>query len=119
MRLPNLAILIPYSRGFEIFFRDREGNLERVVDSNCPQVILRTISQLPPPRLAVHVGRSYDHFLAGLVFHQTDLCIIPEPWIRHIPLFRVRDRADFAMGLIEALLMEPICLFGAKNGALK
>ena len=115
MKLPYLAVLIPYSKGLMLFEGTHADNLKLVADSACPQMILHTIRQLPAPRLAIHVGAAYEDFLGGLVFYETDLCVIPHPWMRHIPRFRVPDRAKFAVQLLEAFLAEPIRLFGAKS----
>ena len=115
MKLPNLLVLIPYSQGYQLFLPTDTDTLRYVLSSNCPREIFDAVAQLETPRLVAHVGRAYDHSLANLVLHETDLCIIPEPWMRHLSILQTHDRGRFAAQLVEAHLIEPIRLYGDKD----
>jgi hypothetical protein len=115
MKLPNFLVLIPYSRGYQLFIRTGADKPSCVLDSNSPREIFDAVAQLEPPRLVAHVGRAYDHYVANLVLHETDLCIIPEPWLRHLSILQPRERARFAAQLVEAHLTGPIRLYGDKD----
>ena len=52
---------------------------------------------------------------AELLLEQTDLCLIPDPWLKHIPRHQPKRRAEFALQLLEAYLEDPIRLLGAKD----
>lgn len=118
MTRPNLLVLIPYSRGYQIFIPTETDKLRYVLSSNCPRDIFAAVAQLETPRLVAHVGRTYDRYLANLVLHETDLCIIPEPWMRHLSIPQIHDRARFAVQVVEAHLTEPIRLYGDKDAHL-
>lgn len=115
MTLPNFLVLIPYSRGYQLFIPTDADKPRCVLNSNSPREIFDAVAQLEPPRLVAHIGRTYDDYLANLVLYQTDLCIIPEPWMRHLSILQTNDRARFAVQLVEAHLIEPIRLYGEKD----
>jgi hypothetical protein len=114
-KVPNLLVLNPYSQGFFVFTKLASGDLERRVDVNSARQIFHAVSQLPKPRVAVHLGRAYDRFLVQILSHETDLCTIPMTWMSHIPFSQYEARARLAAQLAEAYLVDPIRLFGAKE----
>ncbi len=114
-KVPNLLVLNPYSQGFFVFTKLASGDLERLIDVRSAQQIFHAVSQLPKPRVAVHLGRFYDSFLGQILSHETDLCTIPMTWMSHIPLCQCEERARLAAQLAEAYLVDPIRLFGAKE----
>ena len=119
MTRPNFLVLIPNSRRYLLFLATHTDKPRYVLGSNNPREIFDAVTELETPRLVAHVGRAYDHYLANLVLHETDLCIIPEPWMRHLSNHPVDDRARFAAQLVEAHLIEPIRLYGDKDAHLR
>jgi hypothetical protein len=114
-KVPNLLVLNPYSQGFFVFTKLASGDFEHRIDVNSARQILHAVSQLPQPRVAVHLGRFYDTCLGQIISHKTDLCTIPMIWMSHIPLCQFEARARLATQLAEAYLVDPIRLFGAKE----
>jgi len=113
---PEIVILIPYSQGAMVYHRPRGGDLHRATHTPPSRhAVLDFVRGLPPPRLAVILGRHPCRWLMKLLLQETDLCIIPDRWVRHIPIWRSSDRAHLAMRLTEAFLSEPIQLLGCKN----
>ena len=117
--LPNFLILNPYSQGFDVFMKKRSGQLQRLPLVHSQEQIYQTADQLPTPRLVVHIGTADSDLLGALILrHETELCSIPMPWISHLPLEQVEDRARLATQLAEAYLLDPIRLFGIKDLSL-
>ena len=113
--IPNLAILIPYSQGLMVYRRVAGGKLRCVFDARDPQDALEVVCELPQPRLAAILDRYPYHLLMELLLCETDLCLIPDGWLSHIPIYKPCDRAEFSVQLVEAFLKEPIRLLGRKN----
>lgn len=115
MKLPPLAVLIPYSKGTFVFVQTNSQELHRVLDTSHPREILDILEPLPRPRLVAFLGNALWSALAEVLLEQTDLCLIPDPWLRHIPRHLLRHRAEFALQLLEAYFEDPIRLLGAKD----
>lgn len=113
--LPNLLVLNPYSQGFFVFAKIASGDLEHLIEVRSPWQIPQAILQLPKPRIVVHLGRAYGSFLEQIISHEADLCVVPMIWMSHIPFQQYEARAQLAVKLVEAYLVNPIRLFGAKE----
>jgi hypothetical protein len=113
--IPNLVILIPYSQGLMIYRQGADRKVCRVFDARTPQDALEVVCELPHPRLAAILDRSPYNLLMEILLRETDLCLIPDGWLSHIPIYKPCDRAEFSVQLVEAFLKEPIRLFGAKD----
>ena len=115
MRVENLAVCLPYSQGIDVYIR-RAGEEKLLL---CPTFNDRAISDIPltlaQPRLVVLVGQLWGTFLGQILIQETDLCVIPDRWLEHIPYCERLQRAEFAIQLIEAHLDVPIRLYGAKD----
>lgn len=118
MTRTNLLVLIPNSRRYQLFRATHTHEPQCLLNSNSAREIFDAVAELETPRLVAHVGRAYDHYLANLVLHEADLCIIPDPWMRHLSNHPIDDRARFAAQLVEAHLIEPIRLYGDKDAHL-
>jgi len=112
----ELAILIPYSQGAMLYHRPTGGDLRCAADTPPSRhAVLDFVRELPQPRLAVILGRHPGRWLMDLLLQESDLCVIPDRWVQHIPIWKSSDRAQLAMQLTDAFLSEPIRLFGRKN----
>ena len=116
MKFENLAVCLPYSQGIDVYIR-RAGEEELLI---CPETFDdRAISDIPltlaQPRLVVLVGKLWGTFLGQILIQNTDLCVIPDRWLEHIPYWEGLQRAEFVIQLIEAHLSAPIRLYGAKD----
>ena len=116
MKVQNLAVCLPYSQGIDVYIR-RVGQEKLFL---YPETFNdRTVSKIPQPlgqpRLVVLIGRVWGTFLGHMLLQNTDLCVVPECWLVHIPYSERLQRAEFAVQLIEAHISEPIQLFGAKD----
>lgn len=115
MKLPALAVLIPYSKGVFVYVQTKSENLHHVLDTPNPRKILEAVRSLPPPRLVAWLGALPWTALSELLLEQTDLCLIPDPWLKHIPSHQLQRRADFTRQLLEVYFGDPICLLGIKK----
>lgn len=115
MRVENLAVCLPYSQGIDVYVRIAGEHLRLWPETFDDQTISKITDPLPRPCLVVFIGRPWGSLLGEILFQQTDLCIIPERWLEHIPCWQRLQRAEFSVQLIEAHLSDPIQLFGAKN----
>jgi hypothetical protein len=115
MKLPPLAVLIPYSKGIFVYVQTASQELHYVLSTHNRREILEQLDPLPPPRLVAFLGNAPWTALAELLLEQTDLCLIPDPWLKHIPRHQPKRRAEFALQLLEAYLEDPIRLLGAKD----
>lgn len=115
MKLPPLAVLIPYSMGIFVYVQTDSQDLHCALDASDPRHILEQLELLPQPRLVAFLGNGLWTPLAQVLLEQTDLCLIPDPWLKHIPRNQLRRRAEFALQLLEAYLEDPIHLLGAKG----
>jgi len=115
VKLPPLAVLIPYSKGILVYVQTASQELYHVLDTAHPREILEQLEPLPQPRLVAFLGQGPWTALAEVLLEQTDLCLIPDPWLEHIPRHQPRRRAEFALQLLEAFLEDPIRLLGAKE----
>ncbi len=115
MSLPNLLVLIPYSQGIMIYRRAQAEQLHHTESSPVELAVLEALAQLPAPRLVAYLGTGPHRLLGQMLLRETDLCLIPTAWMKHIPLHQPASRARFAVQLIEAFLSEPIRLLGNKT----
>lgn len=115
MKLPPVAVLIPYSKGTFVYAQTDSQNMHLVLDTPHPREILSQLESLSPPRLVAFLDNTLWIPLAELLLEQTDLCLIPDPWLKHIPRQQPRRRAEFALHLLEAYFEDPIRLLGAKD----
>lgn len=113
--IPNLVILIPFSQGLMVYRRAADGKVHCVFDARSPHAALEVICELPQPRLAAILDRRPYRLLMDLLLRETDLCLIPDGWVSHIPIYKPSVRAQFAVQLVEAFLKEPIRLLGSQN----
>lgn len=113
--IPNLLVVNPYSQGFHTHIKITSEDLgpPRIVRS--PGDVSEPACSIPKPCLVVYIGRGYEHSFGRIVFLDIDLCTIPISWIAHIPLVRVCERARFAARIVEAHLLDPIKIVGAKD----
>lgn len=115
----NLAVLIPYSQGIWLYVRrsDRQALHHALSSSHSrsPVEVVDFLCHLPQPRLATWLGADPSCLLGDLIVREIDLCIIPDRWMKHIPISQTCQRAQFALQLTEAFLKEPIRLFGRKR----
>lgn len=116
MRSPDLAILIPYSQGFMVYHRPPGGDLRYADTPPSRHAVLNFVYELPQPRLAAILARCPGRLLTDLLLRETDVCLIPDRWMQHIPIWKTCDRAHFAVQLTEAFLSEPIRLLGRNTG---
>lgn len=115
MSSPDLIVLIPYSQGVMTYHRDHGGELRPAEISPSWHAVFDFVSTFPPPRLVTVLDRQPSRCLMDLLLRETDLCIVPDCWAQHIPIWRASDRAYLAMQLTDAFLSEPIRLLGHKN----
>ena len=115
MKLPPLAVLIPYSKGIFVYVQTDSQGLHCALDTPYPQEILEQLQPLPSPRLVAFLGNGLWTALADVLLDQTDLCLIPDPWLKHIPHQQPKRRAEFALQILEAYFEEPSRLLGAKS----
>jgi hypothetical protein len=113
--IPNLVILIPYSQGLMVYRHLPDGEVRYVLGAGTPQDALEVVCELPHPRLAAILDDHPYRLLAQLLVRETEICLIPDGWLNHIPIYKPCDRAQFSVQLVEAFLKEPIRLFGAKD----
>lgn len=115
MKVENLAVCLPHSQGIHVYLR-RAGEDRLML---CPTFDDCAISDIPlllaPPRLVVLVGQLWGTFLGQILIQETDLCVIPDRWLEHIPSWERLQQAEFAVHLIEAHLTTPIRQYGAKD----
>lgn len=115
MKLPPLAVLIPYSKGIFVYVQTASQELHCVLRTHNPREVLEQLEPLPPPRLVAFLGNVPWTALAELLLEQTDLCLIPDLWLKHIPPHQPKRRAEFTLQLLEAYFAAPIRLLGAKG----
>ena len=113
--LPPLAVLIPYSKGVFVYVQTASQELHYVLSTHNPREIREQLDPLPPPRLVAFLGNAPWTALAELLLEQIDLCLIPDPWLKHIPTHQPKRRAEFTLQLLEAYFADPIRLLGAKD----
>ncbi len=112
--MPHLLLLVPYSQGFMIYRRAGSEELQHLLNSPSPYAVLTALHKLPLPRLVVLLDRFPGRLLGELLLRETDLCLIPQAWVKHIPCHQPNQRARFTLQLLEAFLKEPIRLLGNK-----
>ena len=115
----NLAVLIPYSQGIWIYSKSDGEPLRYAMDSphsRTSSEVVDFLGQLPEPRLATWLGSGPCTLLGQILEREIELCIIPDRWVKHIPLHQTCERAQFTVQLTEAFLEDPIKLFGRKLG---
>lgn len=119
MKTSDLVVLIPYSQGVMVYHRGAGGGLHHANTPPNWHAVLDFVSALPQPRLAAVLDRQPSRCLMDLLLRETDLFIIPDRWVQHIPIWRSSDRAHLAMQITDAFLSEPIRLLGHKNTGLE
>jgi len=116
VKTPDLVVLVPYSQGVMIYHRGAGGDLCHASDTPPSRhAVLDFVCKLPQPRLATILDGHPCRWLMDLLLRETHLCIIPDRWVQHIPIWKSSDRAHLAMQLTDAFLSEPIRLLGHKN----
>lgn len=111
---------MPESTGVSIHVRSfADQPLRFLTKADHIQAIYDAIRELSRPRIAIFVGSGYHGYLESLLLAEhTALCIIPEAWVRHIPLQSSTHRARFAVQLLEAHVNEPIQLLRGEQESL-
>jgi hypothetical protein len=110
---PPLAVLIPYSKGVLVYAQTTSKDLRCVLDTSKPREILEGLKPLPP--LVALLGDIPWKELCEVILEHTDLCIVPDPWLKHIPRNQRQRRADFTLQLMKAYFGSPIRLIGVKR----
>jgi hypothetical protein len=115
MKVGNLAVCLPDAQRIHVYLR-RAGQEKLML---CPSFDDSGISDIPlllaQPRLVVLVGQLWESFLGQILIQDTDLCVIPDRWLEHIPSWERLQQVEFAIHLIEAHLSTPIQQYGAKD----
>ena len=114
MSCPHLLLLVPYSQGFMIYRRAGSEELQHLLNSPSPYAVLTALHQLPQPRIVALLDRFPPRLLGELLLRETDLCLIPQAWVKHIPCYQPDPRARFTLQLLEAFLQEPMRLLANK-----
>lgn len=114
MKTENLAVCLPYCKGITIYIQNAGQDLRRLWHDDLDDCTLHKLTEvLHPPRLVIFVGIPCANEMGVLLLQQTNLCIIPDQWLEHIPPWNRVERAEFSIKLLEAHLNYPIRLFGA------
>lgn len=112
MKVENLAVCLPYSQGIHVYTRIAGQELRLWPETLDEWTLPQITDPLPRPRIVVFVGTAHGSFLGEILLQQTELCIIPDRWLEHIPCWDRMKRAEFSIQLLEAHLSNPIRVFG-------
>ena len=116
MKADNLAVCLPYCKGVAVYIQKAGQDLQHLWNDDFDDWTIHKLSELlPPPRLVIFVGSPCSSEMGVLLLQQTGLCIIPDPWLEHIPLWNTTQRAESSIKLLEAHLNHPIRLLGNIN----
>ena len=105
----TFAILVPDRDILHLYSRPETGRLRYRAALRDHQLLER-LNIISPPSAVALAGNVAANRVSRILLPHYDLFVVPDPWLRHIPLRHLDRRARTTARLVHAHLINPIQL---------